>query len=101
MDSSHKKRSEMMLNPPIEEDTYDAFKSTKNKTFVSNMNRIFKFLKLCPLSKVSIVDAHSTKENAPHEDGLDNETREKLKEFFRPFNQLLYDFLDEEFGFSY
>jgi hypothetical protein len=97
MDSTYRKKSEMLLNPPIEEDSYN----TMNKTFVSNMNRIFKFLKLCPLSKVSIVDAHGTSVNAPYEDGLDDVTREKMTEFYRPFNQLLYDFLNEEFGYRY
>jgi hypothetical protein len=101
MDSKFKKRTEMILNPAPGEDAYDTFNGMKNKTFVTNMNRIFGFLKLCPLSKVSIVDAHGTSVNAPYEDGLDDVTREKMTEFYRPFNQLLYDFLNEEFGYRY
>jgi hypothetical protein len=80
---------------------YDAFKSLKNKTFVSNINRIFKFLNICPLNRVSVVDAHGTKENVPNGDGLDEETRLRMVEFYKPFNQLLYDFLGEEFGYNY
>lgn len=100
-DPIFKKKSQIILRPTPDEDSYDSFNNMKNKTFVSNMNRIFDFLGLCPLSKVSIVDAHGTKEEAPNEDGLDNETRERMREFYRPFNQLLYDFLHEEFPYQY
>ena len=51
------------------------------------------------MSKVPIAFAHETESDVPHAHQLNASTRAALVEFFTPFNLLVNELVDDNFGY--
>jgi hypothetical protein len=59
------------------------------KRLTSVLNSVYKFLGICPYSKVPTKTIHQTVESVPEGYNLNESTRNILIEYFEPFNVLL------------
>jgi hypothetical protein len=59
-------------------------------------NRVLEFIGLEQLNQISVIDENLEKDSEVIESGL----RKELVEFFRPFNEKLYQFIGQDFGWD-
>lgn len=73
------------------------YNSTTN---LININKVYDYLGLCPRFSIPDFDQHETRSDVLENYSLNKTMKLKLKEFYKPFNQLLFDLIDENFNYN-
>jgi hypothetical protein len=71
-----------------------------SSTTLIGINKVYDYLGVCHRISIPDLDQHETRSNVLENHALNSTMKLKLKEFYKPFNQLLFELIDEKFNYN-